>query len=161
MEVTATHVYADKGVETVFKSFGTQAKLEQKFAALGARNVNIEICKLTKTSIDLVASREVPVNAPALLKKFLGDWNLTTQEEHWKGSAAKGYVGDMKIAIKGVPITITGRLVLTGDAKNCVNEVTMKFDCAIPLVGRKLAEFVGNTAAGEMRKEYEFIKANI
>lgn len=160
MEVKAKHVYA-QGVETVFKSFGTKAKLEQKFAALGARNIEIETCKLTKSSLDVLMRREVPIDAPALLKRFLGDWNLTTQEEHWKGNAAKGYECDMNITIKGVPVTIAGKLVLTGDAKNCVNDVKITFECGIPLVGKKLAEFVGNTAAGEIQKEYEFIKANV
>ena len=160
MEVKAKHVYA-QGLETVFKSFGTKAKLEQKFAALGARNIEIETCKLTKSSLDVLMRREVPIDAPALLKRFLGDWNLTTQEEHWKGSAAKGYECDMNITIKGVPVTITGKLVLTGDAKKCVNDVTVTFESGIPLIGKKLAEFVGNTAAGEIQKEYEFVKANV
>ena len=160
MEIKVKHVYA-QGVETVFKSFGTKTKLEQKFAALGARNIEIDTCKLTKTSLDIVMRREVPIDAPALLKKFIGDWNLTTQEEHWKGNATKGYECDIKISIKGVPVVMAGTLVLTGDAKQCVNEVAMTFSCGIPLVGKKLAEFVGNTAANEIQKEYEFIKANV
>ena len=160
MEVKAKQVYAH-GVEAVFKSFGTKAKIEQKFTAMGARNIEFETCKLTKTSLDVVMSREIPIDAPALLKKFIGDWNFTTQEEHWKGSAAKGYECDMEVSIKGVPVTITGRLVLTGDAEKCVNDVTMTFESGIPLVGKKLAEFVGNMAAGDMEKEYNFIKDNV
>jgi hypothetical protein len=157
MEVKGRHVYT-QSVETVFKSFGDKARIQSRFTALGARNIQIETCKLTKTSLDMLMSREVPVDAPGLLKKFLGEWNQATQEEHWTGSASKGYHGDIKITIKGVPVTITGKLFLSGDVKGCVNEVTMTFESSIPLVGKKLAEFVGSTAAGEMQREYEFIR---
>ena len=99
-----------------------------------------------------------PVEAPALLKKFFGEWSLSTQEEHWKGSAAKGYECDLKITLKNVPVNITGKWFLSGDANGCVNDVTMNFECGIPLVGNKLASFVGNSAVVVMKKEYEHIR---
>ena len=157
MEVKAKHAYA-QGVETIFKSFGDKARIEARFNALGARNVEVESLKLTKTSLDMVMSREMPIDAPSLLKKFLGEWNQSTQEEHWTGSAAKGYECDLKITLKGVPVNITGKLYLKGDAKSCVNDITMTFESGIPLIGKKLAEFVGSTAEGVMQKEYEFIR---
>lgn len=157
MEVKGKHAYA-QGVEAVFKSFGDPARIESRFRALGARNIAIESCQRTPTSLDMQMRREVPVDAPTLLKKFLGEWNMATQEEHWKGSAAKGYAGEIRITLKGVPVTITGTLFLSGDAHQCVNDITMRFESGIPLVGKKLAEFVGNTAAQEMQREYEFIR---
>jgi hypothetical protein len=157
MEIKAKHSYP-QSVETIFKSFGDKARIEARFTALGARNVQVESCKLTKTSLDMVMSREMPIEAPTLLKKFLGEWSQSTQEEHWTGSPAKGYTCDLKIVLKGVPVTITGKLYLAGDANGCVNDITMTFVSGLPLVGRKLAEFVGSTAVGVMQKEYEFIR---
>lgn len=157
MQIHGKHVYA-QGIETIFKSFGDKARLEARFKALGARNIQIQTCKLTKTSLDLILSREMPVEAPALLKKFFGEWSLSTQEEHWKGSAAKGYECDLKITLKNVPVNITGKWFLSGDANGCVNDVTMNFECGIPLVGNKLASFVGNSAVVVMKKEYEHIR---
>ena len=157
MEIKGKHVYA-QGVETVFKSFGDKAGIESRFQALGARNVQVQTCKLTQTSLDMVMSREVPVDAPAVLKKFLGEWSLVTQEEHWTGSAAKGYTGELKITLKGVPVTVTGKLFLSGNTNGCINDVTMTFEGGLPLVGKKLAEFVGSTAVTQMQKEYEFIR---
>lgn len=157
MEVKGKHVYAQP-LETVFKSFGDKARIQARFAALGARNIEIETCKLSKTSLDTKMSREVPVDAPSLLKKFLGEWNHATQEEHWTGSPGKGYHCDIRISIKGVPVSITGKLFLSGDAKACVNDIVMTFESTIPLVGKKLAEFVGKTAAVQMQREYEFLR---
>jgi hypothetical protein len=157
MDINGKHKYA-QGVDTVFRSFGDKSRIEARFKALGARNIQIEACKLTKTSLDMTMSREMPVDAPMLLKKFLGEWSLSTQEEHWVGNAAKGYSCDLKITLKGVPVTITGKLFLSGDASICVNDITMKFTSSVPLIGNKLAEFVASQAVGVMQKEYEFIR---
>lgn len=160
MEVKARHIY-DQSVDAMFKKFGSKASIERKFKEMGARNIKVETCKLTKTSLDLVINREIPVNAPSLLKKFLGEWNLANQEEHWKGTAGKNYQGNVKMTIKGVPVTITGKMVLSGDAKGCVNDVTLKIESGIPLLGKKLAEFVGQTSVTEMQREYEHIKGSM
>ena len=159
MEVKAKHVYK-KSVDAVFATFGDKAGLEKKFQALGARNIKIESCKSTKNSLDVIMTREVPVDAPAILKKFLGEWNSARQEEHWKGTPGKSYEADLKVTFKGVPVTITGKMLLSGDAKGCVNDVTLRVESSVPLIGGKLAEFVGNSAASEAQKQYEYIRDN-
>jgi hypothetical protein len=160
MEVKVRHVY-DQSIDSVFKQFGDKAGVERKFKALGARNIKVEKCKLTKTSLDLVTSREVPVNAPSLLKKFLGEWNLAHQQEQWSGVAGKSYQGHATISIKGVPVTIAAKMVLTSSAKGCTNDVTLTIESSIPVIGGKLAEFVGQTSVDEMHRQYEHIKASL
>lgn len=160
MEVKVKHIY-DQSVDTVFKQFGNKASLERRFKDLGARNIKVEKCKLTKTSLDLVTSREVPVNAPALLKKFMGEWNLANQKEQWTGTAGKSYQGHATISIKGVPVTITAKMVLASSAKGCTNDVTLTIESSIPFIGGKLAEFVGQTSATELQRQYAHIKASL
>ena len=75
MEVKGRHVYK-QSAETVFKSFGDRNVITNRFIAMGGRNIQIQTCKLTKTSLDLLVSREVPADVPTLLKKVLGEWNL-------------------------------------------------------------------------------------
>lgn len=160
MEVKFKHSYK-QGVDVVFKGFGTKSILERKFTALGARNISVESCKLTKTALDIKHSREVPVNVPGLLKKFLGEWNAVTQEEHWTGTAGKHYESVMTVSFKGVPVSIKGIMILAGDAKGCTNTVTLTVESGIPLIGRKLADFIGATAADEGQKEYEYLRENL
>jgi len=157
MEVKARHVYT-QSAETVFKSFGNKDIITNRFITMGGRNIQIETCKLTKTSMDMRVSREVPSEVPALLKKFMNEWNHATQEEHWTGSPSQGYTGDLKIAIKGVPVTITAKLFLANEGSGSVNTMTFTFVSGIPLIGKKLAEFVGRATEVEMKREYEFIR---
>lgn len=160
MEVKVRHAY-DQSVDAVFQHFGNKAGVERKFKDLGARNIKVEKCKLTKTSLDLVTSREVPVNAPSLLKKVIGEWNLAKQEEQWTGTAGKSYQGRATISIKGVPVTIVAKMVLASSGKGCTNDVTLTIDSSIPFIGGKLAEFVGQTSATELQKQYAQIKASL
>ena len=156
MEVKGKHIYA-QGVDTMFRSFGDALRIESRFKALGARNIQIDHCRLTKTTLDMTMRREMPVEAPGLLKKFIGAWNQSTQTEHWTGNAVKGYTCDLSIVLNGVPVTVKGHYFLFGDAHQCVNDVALSFQSTIPLVGQKLAEFVGAQAASVMAREYEFI----
>lgn len=160
MEVKVRHVY-EQSVDAVFQQFGNKASLERRFKDLGARNIKVEKCKLTTTSLDLLTSREVPVNAPSLLKKFLGEWNQAKQEEQWTGTAGKSYQGRATISIKGVPVTIAARMLLASSAKGCTNDVTLTIESSIPFIGGKLAEFVGQTSATELQRQYEHIKGSL
>ena len=160
MEVKMKHAYK-QSVDAVFKGFGSKTVLEKKFKALGARNLDIESCKLTKSSLDVKFNREVPTTVPGLLKKFLGEWNFVTQEEHWTGTPGKQYQSTIVVAFKGVPVSISGSMVLSGDARGCTNTVTLEVNSPIPLICRKLADFVGETAAAEGQKEYEYLKVNL
>ena len=157
MEVKAKHVYT-QSAETVFKSFGNKDVMTNRFIAMGGRNIQIEVCKLTKTSMDMRVSREVPSEVPTLLKRVMNEWNQATQEEHWTGSTSKGYTGDLKITFKGVPVTITGTLFLANEGSGSANTMTFTFKSGIPLIGKKLAEFVGKAVEVEMQREYEFIR---
>ena len=157
MDVKGKHVYTQPA-ETVFRSFGNKEVMTKRFTAMGGRNINVELCKLTKTSLDMRVTREVPAEVPTLLKKFMNEWNHATQEEHWTGSPSKGYNGAIKITIKGVPVTITASLFLRNEGSGSVNDMTMSFHSSIPFIGNKLAEFVGKAAEVEMRREYEFVR---
>jgi hypothetical protein len=157
MDVKGIHVYT-QSAETVFKSFGNKDVMIRRFKAMGGRNINVELCKLTKTSLDMRVTREVPSEVPTLLKKFMNEWNHATQEEHWTGNPSKGYHGSIKITIKGVPVTITASLFLRDEGSGSVNDMTMSFHSSIPFIGNKLAEFVGKAAEVEMQREYEFVR---
>jgi hypothetical protein len=155
MEIKENFVYT-QSVDTVMKFFGDKAAIEVKHAKLGSRNVNVETCKLTKTSLDMKLNKETPLDVPSVLKKFLGEWQAATQEESWTGSAAKGFTGTLKVDLKGVPVKLNGTYNLTGNAKGSNLEVTLSVTCGIPLIGGKLAEFIGKTAKENMQLEYDY-----
>ncbi|MCG8610354.1 MAG: DUF2505 domain-containing protein [Pseudomonadales bacterium] len=158
MEIKVSHHY-NADIDKVFKSFGDTETLAEKFAALGARNFKVNQLSLADASLELSMQREVPADAPKMLKKFLAEWNTLEQTESWTGQPGENYVGTFSVDIKGVPVTIQGRCDLKKTDTGCVNEVTVNIDCGIPLVGKKLAAFVAESSEGSMDAEYRYIKS--
>jgi len=56
---------------------------------------------------------------------------------------------------------MSGDMALSVRDDGCVNEVRLEVRCGIPLVGGKLADFVGGDAEKAVRAEYEFIRAHL
>lgn len=157
MEVTARHFY-NANVDAVFACFGNADKIKAKLEALGARDVNVNQCDLSAHVLKLDITREVPSDAPGMMKKFLSDWNIVHQTESWTGKPGESYSGKFSIDLKGVPVTIEGTCELQPYDDGAINNVTIKIECGIPLVGKKLAELVAQNCKESMEKEYQFLK---
>ena len=151
------HYQFPYSVETVFQTYGDPRHIEEKQRFLGSRNIDIQQCELSADALELKVVREVPAEAPAMLKKFIAEWNKLTQEEQWEGNPTEGYRARMKVAIEGVPVTIKGEIELRPDGDGCQHTVVLHFDCKIPLVGKKLSEFVAGKTEETMRSEFAFV----
>ena len=156
MKVKAKHKYP-VSPDVVYKAFTDPEFYVDKFEGCGARNVEVEKSSKKGKKFSISISREVPAQAPALLKKFIGDWNTLEQSESWKADGDE-FVNELKIKSPGVPVRIEGSMNLRPQGKGSINEVELDVTCSIPLVGRALAEFIGSDAERTLEAEYKFIK---
>jgi hypothetical protein len=156
MIVNATHVYSQP-IATVFAAFTDRAFYTDKFAGVGARNVRIVSEERSDDGYSIVTEREVPLEVPAVLKSFLGEWNSIRQHERWEDVGGE-YVNELEIAAAGVPVDLRGSMLLRPQGDGCVNDVQMEITCNVPLVGGKLAEFVARNTEQGLVDEYEFIR---
>lgn len=160
MKIKALHQYS-RDVDTVFGLFHDPAFMKTKYEGIGARNVQVPECSGSDGRYTVKIKREVPADVPALLKKFLNPWNTLVQSESWSGTAGGPYRCSFEIDIAGVPVTMKGAMELRAEGSGCVNDVTLEVKCGIPLVGGKLADFVGGDAEKPMQAEYAFIRAHL
>ncbi len=160
MKIKALHSYT-QDVDTVFRLFHDPDFMKAKYAGIGARNIEVLECAGSEGRYTVKVRREVPADVPALLKKFLNPWNTLTQSERWEGQAGGPYRCQLRIEISGVPVTIGGNLELRAQGNGCVNDVQLEVKCGIPLVGGKLADFVGGDAEKAIQAEYEFIRQHL
>lgn len=160
MKINAVHQYA-KDVETVFGLFHDPEFMQTKYVGIGGRNVEVLECTGTEGRYTVKVKREVPADVPALLKKFLNPWNSVVQSESWEGKAGGPWRCTFSVDIAGVPVTVKGAMELRAEGGGCINDVRLEVKCGIPLIGGKLADFVGSDAEKAMQKEYEFIRAHL
>ncbi len=156
MKIEAQHEYSH-GIEEVYAAFSDPDFYLAKFEATGARNVTIVDSSQDEDSFSITTEREVPANAPAALRSFIGEWSKLTQEELWQGEDGDEYYNELTITSQSVPVTITGVMTLSGDKKSCVNDIEITVKCGIPLLGGKLEKFVGEDVAKNLDAEFDFI----
>lgn len=160
MKIKALHKY-NRDVDSVFKLFQDADFMQQKYAGTGARNIEVLECTGSEQNYSVKVRREVPADVPGLLKKFLSPWNTLIQSEQWQGAAGGPYRCKITIEISGVPVSINGTMELRTQDGGCVNDVCLEVKCAIPLVGGKLADFVGTDAEKAVQAEYAFINKHL
>ena len=160
MKIKAVHQYA-KDVDTVFGLFHDPDFMKAKYEGIGARNVEVLECAGGDGRHAVKVRREVPADVPSLLKKFLNPWNTVVQSESRDGKAGGPYRCTFEIDVGGVPVGMKGAMELRAEGGGCVNDVQMEVKCGIPLVGGKLADFVGGDAEKAIQAEYQFIRAHL
>jgi len=160
LEVKDVHHY-QKGVDAVFKFFSDPDAIKAKYESIGARNVELLEASESGGTYSGKTQREVPSEVPGILQRFLGAWNKIVQQEQWEAQDDGSRACKMDINVVGVPVKVVGSMNLRPEGKGCVNEVTIKVTCGIPLIGGKLAEFVGNDTKKNMDTEYDYISKHL
>ncbi len=160
MKVQVQQRYAHP-IDQVFAAFCDRNRLEEKLRFLGSRNVRILKLESSPEQLLVHIVREVPAEAPAMLKKFIAEWNTTNQQEEWRGSPEKGYTGSFKVALEGIPVTISGQFSLHMEGPETVHVVELEADSRIPLVGKKLAEFTAGKSREALLAEFAFWVDNL
>jgi hypothetical protein len=160
VKIAATHRY-DASVDTVFGLFHDPAFMQAKYTGIGARNVAVPECTGGDGRYRVRITREVPAEVPSLLARFVQPWNTIEQRETWDGRPGGPYRCRIDIEIAGIPVRMGGEMQLHAEGAGCVNEVRLEVTSGIPLVGGRLADFVGGDAQKAIHAEYEFIRAHL
>lgn len=155
MFVNALHHYQHP-IHKVIDTFMDPAFYRAKFAAVGARNIEVVSSRREQDGFGIVTTREVPLEVPGMLRSFLGAWNVIRQSERWQ-PAGDEYRNDLAIDAAGVPVALRGTMVLRPDGDACVNDVRMEIRCDVPLVGARLAAFVCENTQRGLADEHRVI----
>lgn len=156
MKVSASHVY-NKSSKELYELFTQADFYPEKFAGIGARDVEILSTQTEDSGFKITTRRQVPADVPGVLKTFLGEWNTVTQQEFWQPYGDDEYGNELVIDADGVPATITGTMLLRPEGDGCVNDVELDIVANIPLVGKALAEFIAKDSEKSLAQEFSFI----
>lgn len=155
MGFSTKHVYS-KDIAAVFQVFTSKDYLEQKFAALGAKNITILECAESKGKFVIKSQRDVPSNPPGFAKKFLKAFNTVIEEDLWEISDGQIRHGTFEVDIKGTPITLKGTMTLSASEEGCQNAISGAAKVSIPLIGGQIAKFVESDTEKNLKGDYEF-----
>jgi hypothetical protein len=83
--------------------------------------------------------RNVPIAAPAAVKKFVSAQNIVIHEDSWNLASKKGAV---TVEIQGMPIELSAVTSLRDEGKGCVMTYDWEIKSKIPLVGGTIEKAV-------------------
>lgn len=86
---------------------------------------------------------------PAFARKFAGDTINIVQEEEWSSHTSAA----LSVTIPGKPGEMKGRITLVGDDAGTTETVDVNVKVNIPLVGGKIADFVGGMLTRALKAE--------
>lgn len=156
MKFDVVHPY-DASLDRVLGAFFDEQHIQEKNDRLGHRNVQVKEIKRDDTAGKLVVEREMTtsVKVPATLASFHREWNSVRQEEHWFRKDDSEWHCEFRVRIDGVPAKIHGNMKLKSAGTVCTNHVSLDVRCEIPLVGKKIAQFLVDDSRYKMEQEYD------
>jgi hypothetical protein len=157
-----THHY-DVAADDVFALLTDYDAVKAKYEALGHNDVELVERTDRAGAVTIVTKRVVPMDVPGFAKKILSPKNRVIQTDSWSAPDEKGVrSGTFTVDAKGVPVKVSGVLRLAPEPKGgCVSEIAATVECKVPLVGGKIADFVGADTKKAIDHELTFNQARL
>ncbi len=141
MELSESHDY-DASIDTVLAMFANREAITERYSAMGHRDITIAECDLNASQLRITSSRVVDVELPSFAKKVLKPTNTMVQTDVWEHDG-QAWKGTFNVEVKGAPVKISGTMHLTPSGEGCTHAVTIRVDVKIPIVGGKIADWIG------------------
>lgn len=158
MKVSSTHTYGAPPHD-VLTMMTDPDVLTAKYEALGHCDVRITEHDVADGAVTVVSERSVPIEVPGFAKRFLSPMNSVEQRDEWEAPSDDGSCdGAWQVNASGVPVTVGGTLQIRPGTKKGTTQVTITAEVrsSIPIVGGKLASFIGGDVERTIAAEEDF-----
>ncbi len=158
MKVTSTHTYAAPP-DDVLTMMTDPDVLTAKYESLGHRSIKITEHEVDDGAVTVASKRSVPMDVPGFAKRFLSPMNTVEQRDEWEAPEADGSrTGTWKVNAAGVPVGVGGSQTITPGKKKGTTQVKVvgEVKSSVPLVGGKLASFIGSDVERTIAAEEDF-----
>ena len=125
--------------DVVMRMFTDKNFHTRKLDAMGLKNYQILDHTLKGADFRIRIRRKVPMQAPALVKKFFPAESTVVNEERWN---TKSRTGSVVVEPQGVPLEMSCATALNDQGGECIVSFDWTVKAKIPLVGGVLEKFV-------------------
>lgn len=157
-KVSHTHSY-EQSVDEIGATYLDPDFLTGKYEGVGARKISVEVEAYEGDEFKVTTTRDVPAEVPRALKSVVNPWNRMVTTETWHGPNGGPYIGSAVAVMKGAPITLHADVTITENGSGCTVETITSIDCAVPIIGRQLAKFIGKEAIKSLDDEADYISS--
>jgi hypothetical protein len=141
-------------IDTVYRFVTDPESIKNRCEASGERNVRIEVEEAGGTKV-ITSTREIDSDLPGFAKKLFKPTNTIIERREWRDA------GDKKtckshIDVVGTPGKIDSNVTISPSGSGCTYDIEFEVTAKVPLIRKKLEEFIAKTTAEGMRDEHDY-----
>lgn len=146
-------------IDTVYRFVTDPDVIKKRSEELGERNVRIQIDEAGGTKT-ITSTREIDSDLPGFVKKLFSSTNTIVERREWRDA------GDKKtckshIDILKTPGSIDSNITISPNGSGCIYDIEFEVTAKVPLIRKKLEEFVAKTTMEGMRDEHDYNQREI
>jgi hypothetical protein len=148
------------GVAAVFDLLTDADYLVERALELGELSADCTV-EDDNDGVVITMTREVQQHLPAFLARLFDARQTVELTERWKGKGNTRH-GSYSLRIVGQPVTVEAEIRLKSDpGGGCTYAITHKAKAQIPLIGRRVEQFILSQAEEGTRKELDHLEARL
>ena len=141
-------------IDTVYRFVTDPDRIKKRCEASGERNVRIQVEEAGGTLV-ITSTREIDSDLPGFAKKLFSPTNTIVERREWRDA------GDKKtcrshIDVVGTPGKIDSNITISPSGSGCTYDIEFEVSAKVPLIRKKLEEFVAKTTMDGMREEHAY-----
>jgi hypothetical protein len=141
-------------IDTVYRFVTDPDSIKNRCEASGERNIRIEVEEAGGTKV-ITSTREIDSDLPGFAKKLFKPTNTIIERREWRDA------GDKKtckshIDVVGTPGKIDSNVTISPSGSGCTYDIEFEVTAKVPLIRKKLEEFIAKTTAEGMRDEHDY-----
>jgi hypothetical protein len=143
-------------VDTVYRWVTDPENIKKRCEAAGERNVRVDVEESGGMKI-ITATREIDSDLPGFAKKLFNATNTIIERREWRDA------GDKKtckshIDVVGTPGKIDSNITISPGGSGSTYDIQFEATAKVPLIRKKLEEFIEKTTLEGMREEHDYIQ---
>jgi hypothetical protein len=140
--------------KVLMKMFSDKAFYSRKMEALGIPKHDVLECSKKGGEFRIKIEFKLPIQAPAMIRKFVSADTTVLQEEQWNAASKTGSVN---VVTHGVPVEMKCLATCVDDASGCTLTHSWNIVAKIPIVGGALEKFICADVQSRADKEQRLI----
>jgi hypothetical protein len=141
-------------IDTVYRFVTDPEVIKKRSEEFGEKNVRIQVDEAGGTKT-ITSTREIDSDLPGFAKKLFSSTNTIVERREWRDA------GDKKtckshIDILKTPGSIDSNVTISKSGTGCTYDIEFEVTAKVPLIRKKLEEFVAKTTMEGMRDEHDF-----
>ena len=157
--MTIIHHFS-QDADDVFAAMTSSELLTQRCTDLGEKNIQCSVEENgRKSAVNL--SRTVKRDLPKVLAAMFSAENTIRMKEQWE-TIGSTYMGNYAAEVVGQPVALSAKFKLKPSADGgCDYSIDYQCKASIPLVGKKIEEFIISQTAGGLEQEIHWLKKKL